>query len=223
MVDQLQRLVEAIGIAKRSRRIAAESVIIGMSLSLGAMGVAFFGLLTPIAGALIQEAIDVLAIASALRALAGRPSYQAGPKLPPELSQRLRAEHDVLMPRLDSLRDTADRLDTIPPTEAKKDLEAIRRLLVDEILPHEDEDEKVIYPRVAALLGGEDPMASMSRTHREIFHLVDVYQRQLADLPDDGPEPADIRDLRRTLYGMHAILRLHFDQEEELYFSLQEE
>jgi hypothetical protein len=66
-------------------------------------------------------------------------------------------------------------------------------------------------------------MATMSRTHREIFHLVDTFQRQIADLPSDGPEPVDFRDFRRTLYGLHAILRLHFDQEEELYLSLQVE
>ena len=54
-------------------------------------------------------------------------------------------------------------------------------------------------------------MATMSRAHREIFHLVELFQRQVDDLPASGPEPADIRDLRRTLYGLHAILRLHFD------------
>jgi hypothetical protein len=70
------------------------------------------------------------------------------------------------------------------------------------------------------ILPGDDPMATMSRAHREIFHLVELFQRQVADLPAGGPEPADITDLRRTLYGLHAILRLHFDQEEELYASL---
>jgi hypothetical protein len=73
---------------------------------------------------------------------------------------------------------------------------------------------------MAEILPGEDPMASMSRTHREIFHMVDVFERQMADLQPSGPDPADIRDLRRTLYGLHAILRLHFDQEEELYLTL---
>jgi hypothetical protein len=45
----------------------------------------------------------------------------------------------------------------------------------------------------------------------------------VAELPASGPAPADIRDLRRTLYGLHAILKLHFDQEEELYASLEGE
>ena len=88
--------------------------------------------------------------------------------------------------------------------------------------PHEAEDEKVIYPALADTMEGDDPLASMSRSHREIFHLIDVYQRVVDDLPESGPEPADMADLRRLMYSLHAILRLHFDQEEELYASLDE-
>ncbi|HSL25511.1 MAG TPA: heavy metal translocating P-type ATPase, partial [Acidimicrobiia bacterium] len=222
MVDRLQRLVDAIGIAQRSRKIALQSVVIGMGLSLGAMAVASAGLLAPIAGAITQEMIDIIAIANALRALAGKTPAQAGPRLSRELSDRLRAEHDTLIPKLDPIRTAADRLDHLTPRAAQIELEEIRRLLADEILPHEAEDERVVYPQVASLLGGHDPLATMSRTHREIFHLIDNYQRLLADLPDSGPQPADMRDLRRILYSLHAILRLHFDQEEELYTSLDE-
>jgi len=218
--DHLQRLVDAIGIAQRSRRIAVESVVIGMSLSLVAMAAASIGLLVPLVGALLQEGIDVIAILNALRALGGNTPSESGPKLPLELSRRLKAEHNLLIPKLDSIRETADALDAIPPEEALIALKATQALLNEEILPHEADDENEIYPQMAEILPGEDPMASMSRTHREIFHMVDVFERQMADLQPNGPDPADIRDLRRTLYGLHAILRLHFDQEEELYLTL---
>ena len=218
--DHLQRLVDAIGIAQRSRRIAVESVVIGMGLSLVAMTAASFGLLVPLVGALLQEGIDVIAILNALRALGGNTPSESGPKLPAELSQRLKAEHNLLIPKLDSIRETADALDAIPPGEALTALKATQALLNDEILPHEADDENEIYPRMAEILPGDDPLASMSRTHREIFHMVDVFERQMADLQPSGPDLADIRDLRRTLYGLHAILRLHFDQEEELYLTL---
>jgi heavy metal translocating P-type ATPase len=222
VVDHLQRLVDAIGIAQRSRRIAVESVVIGMGLSLIAMGVATFGLLTPIVGALVQEGIDIIAITNALRALVGKTPAQTGPKLSPELSRRLREDHDRLIPKLDGIRDLADSLDDMESGHAKTALEEIRSLVVEVIVPHEGEDEDVMYPQLAAVLPGEDPMALMSRTHREIFHLADGLQRQVNDLPAEGPGPEDISDLRRTLYSLHAILRLHFDQEEELYYSLQE-
>jgi heavy metal translocating P-type ATPase len=221
VVDRLQRLVDAIGIAQRTRRIAVESVVIGMGLSLVAMTGAAFGLLVPIVGALVQEAIDVIAILNALRALGGKSPTQAGPRLPVELSEELRIEHERLIPQLDKLRQVADALDTQTAAEGLRSLHEVEEFLLEEILPHEANDETEIYPRMTEILPGDDPMATMSRAHREIFHLVELFQRQVAELGTSGPEPADIRDLRRTLYGLHAILRLHFDQEEELYASLE--
>lgn len=221
VVDRLQRLVDAIAIAQRSRSIALQSVIIGMGLSLAAMTVASFGLLAPIAGALVQEAIDVVAILNALRALGGKSPGQDGPRLPAELSDQLRAEHRRLMPQLNRLRQVADDLDVQSPDEARRSLSDVLSFLEAEILPHEEADENEVYPRMAELLPGEDPMATMSRGHREIFHLVDVLRREIEGLPPGGPRPEDVLDLRRTLYGLHAVLRLHFDQEEELYASME--
>jgi heavy metal translocating P-type ATPase len=69
VVDRIDRVAEAVRIGRRSLRIARESVIVGMGLSLAAMGFAAAGLIVPIAGALLQEAIDVAVILNALRAL----------------------------------------------------------------------------------------------------------------------------------------------------------
>ena len=78
-VDRLDRLGEALGIARRSRAIALESVIAGMGLSLAAMLIAAGGHLPPVTGALLQEGIDVAVIANALRALGtGRRRPAAG-------------------------------------------------------------------------------------------------------------------------------------------------
>jgi heavy metal translocating P-type ATPase len=221
VVDRFQRLVDAVGIAQRTRRLAVESVAIGMGLSLSAMTFAAFGLLVPIVGALVQEAIDVIAILSALRALSGKAPTQTGPRLPVQLADQLRAEHERLIPQLDQLRQVADALDGQSSTDGLRSLHEVEAFLLSEILPHEANDETQIYPRMAEILPGDDPMATMSRAHREIFHLVELFRRQVADLPATGLEPVDITDLRRTLYGLHAILRLHFEQEEELYISME--
>ncbi|MEJ2433336.1 MAG: heavy metal translocating P-type ATPase, partial [Pseudolabrys sp.] len=71
LVDQLDRVLPALLIARRSRLIALQSVIAGMGLSIAAMIAASFGLLPPVQGALLQEVIDVLVIFNALRALRG--------------------------------------------------------------------------------------------------------------------------------------------------------
>jgi heavy metal translocating P-type ATPase len=75
LVDHLDRIVPAIQIARRSRTIAVESVVVGIGLSLFGMVAAALGYLAPVQGALIQEAIDIAVILNALRALGGgRPS-----------------------------------------------------------------------------------------------------------------------------------------------------
>ena len=71
LVDQLDRILPAIRIARRSRLIALQSVIAGIGLSALAMVAASFGLLAPAEGAVIQEVIDVAVIFNALRALRG--------------------------------------------------------------------------------------------------------------------------------------------------------
>ena len=75
-VDHLGRLGEAAALARRTRRIALQSVLAGMGMSLAAMGVAAAGFLPAVWGALLQEGIDVAVILNALRAL--RPVAPAG-------------------------------------------------------------------------------------------------------------------------------------------------
>lgn len=71
LVDRLDRIPVAIEVARRSQRIALQSVYAGIGLSLVGMIAAALGYLTPVQGALIQEAIDVAVILNALRALSG--------------------------------------------------------------------------------------------------------------------------------------------------------
>jgi cation transport ATPase len=73
LVDDLHRLLPGLEIARACRRIALESVLVGLGLSVAGMVAAAFGYLTPVEGALLQEAIDVAVILNALRALRIRP------------------------------------------------------------------------------------------------------------------------------------------------------
>jgi len=64
----LERVDELLHIGRRMRRIALQSAVGGMVLSLAGMLVAAGGHLPPVWGALLQEAIDVVAVLNALRA-----------------------------------------------------------------------------------------------------------------------------------------------------------
>jgi P-type E1-E2 ATPase len=70
-VDRIGRVADAVAIGRRSLAIARQSVLAGMGLSIAAMGLAAAGNLVPVAGALLQEAIDLAVVLNALRALRG--------------------------------------------------------------------------------------------------------------------------------------------------------
>lgn len=71
LIDDPSRIAEAVRIGRRALYIARQSIGVGLGLSLVGMGFAAAGMLTPVAGALIQEAIDVAVILNALRASGG--------------------------------------------------------------------------------------------------------------------------------------------------------
>ena len=216
VADRLDGLVDAIAIARRSRAIAIQSVVMGMGLAFAFMVGGAFGLFVPAVGALIQELIDVAAILNALRALSGGGRPAAGRETT-DVAERFRAEHREFAPELARVRSVADRLGELAPGDVRRELEAVRRFVVERLPQHEEEEEAAVYPVVARLLGGEDPMSSMARAHLEISHLARVFRQLLDGLPEDGPTPDDLVDLRRVLYGLYAILRLHFAQEDEAY------
>jgi P-type E1-E2 ATPase len=64
----LAKVDEFLHIGRRMGLVALQSALSGMALSIFGMGLAATGQLTPVAGAVVQEIIDVLAIPNALRA-----------------------------------------------------------------------------------------------------------------------------------------------------------
>ncbi|PYC82659.1 heavy metal translocating P-type ATPase [Streptomyces tateyamensis] len=220
--DRLDRLADAMEIAVRSRKIAVQSAAGGIALSLAAMAVAALGYLPPAAGALLQEAIDVTVILNALRALgAGRAARQALKPDTEDLLNRFSAEHDDLRDALDILRDAADQVATGDRTQALATVRRAHHFLTDRILPHEDAEEHQLYPALSEPLGSTEATATMSRTHAEIGRLARRVATHLEQADAGGGlQPDQIDDLLGSLYGLHTVLRLHFTQEEENYFSL---
>ena len=220
--DRLDRLADAMLIARRSRRIALQSAVVGMALSLVAMGFAAVGLLPPAAGALLQEGIDLAVILNALRAL--RIDRAGTHPLSPdaeELVRRFAAEHDQMRDDLSILRDTAQQVSAGERAAALPTLCRADGFLQNTLLPHEDAEDSALYPALARPLGSPEATATMSRMHAEIHRLAQRLHshREMAETAGMvTPEQAD--DLLACLYGLHALLCLHFVQEEENFFVL---
>ncbi|MCV7330455.1 cadmium-translocating P-type ATPase [Mycobacterium cookii] len=221
---QLERLADAMNIARWSRHIAVQSATVGMGLSLVAMTVASIGWLPPAPGALLQEGIDVAVILNALRALRGNPGDTVD--LPAHTEQMLRrfdAEHDEMRDAVGTLRAAADRLATASDLVALQAVERVHALLTHRILPHEQAEETQLYPALAFPLGSREATATMSRTHAEIHRLSSRIGAHVSLAKERGAIDADqVGDLLACLYGLYALLRLHFVQEEENYFTLAE-
>lgn len=215
--DRLEGLLLAMRIAQRTRRIALESVFVGMGLSVVAMLFAAAGYIPPVAGAVLQEGIDILVILNALRALGGGGLVAPRRAEATGLARGLASAHRSLRPQVAELAALAARLDSLPPADARAELERIYDMLENDLLPHEREEQRTAYPLLGKMLEEEDPTGPLIRTHHEIHRLTRLFGRLIAHLPPEGPRPEDLRDLRRALYGLHAILTLHFAQEEELY------
>ncbi|HET6965973.1 MAG TPA: heavy metal translocating P-type ATPase [Acidimicrobiales bacterium] len=218
-VDRLDRIGDAIVIARRSLRIATQSVVAGIGLSLVAMAVAGFGFLPAVWGAVTQEAIDVAVIINAMRALRSATGYPSLESHQSALAGRFSAEHLTLRPRLEQIKRAADAIGMVPDGQALALAEEVSRWLTDELLPHERAEDEELYPMMADVLGGSDRTSTMSRAHAQIAHQIRRLDRLIADI-GDPPEPEDLPELRGLLYGLYAVLELHFTQEDESYLSL---
>jgi hypothetical protein len=133
-------------------------------------------------------------------------------------AQRLHVQHRDVLPLVEQVRTVADALNQPP-----YDLGPARRL-ADELqlrlLAHEHAEEAELLPIMARALGGVEVTSGLSRTHAEIEHQIGRLNRTLVDDPAEPAEAEDVTDVRRLLYGLYAILRLHNAQEEEGAFSL---
>ena len=219
-VDRLDRLGEAHLIARRTGSIALQSVMAGMILSLLAMGAAALGVLPPTSGALLQEVIDVAVILNALRALgAGREELSLDDS-GTAVAQRFALEHRALRPDVALLSAAAARLGLGGEADAMDAVHVALRLLVDEIGPHEAEEDRLLYPVIAGVLGGSDPTGTMSRAHAEIAKLTAQLGIVVGRVGAGPPAGTDVQEMQRLLYGLYALLELHFGQEDESFLSL---
>jgi heavy metal translocating P-type ATPase len=216
LTDRLDRVAEAITIARRSRGIAFQSIIAGMGLSLAAMVAAALGWLGPVAAAVVQEIIDVAVILNALRALTAAPGT-GGRRITAEQGRALQDDHQALFRDLDRMRTIVDALDDATPATAAALIEEAHCLIQDSVVVHERDDEGRVYPQLAEVLRERHGLAAMSRAHREILHLARLLSRLVEALPLEKIDRYLIRDAQRIIEAIETLVRVHTAQEEDIY------
>lgn len=213
LVDRLDRVSDAVAIASRARGIAVQSIVAGMGMSGLAMAAAAIGWLTPVAGALTQEAIDVAVILNALRALS--PGRKFGrQRMPAAAARALREDHERLEETLDRLRTIVDALDDAEPLAAMPLIGEANTLVAKHIVVHERDDENVVYPRLSKFLTDTHGLGAMSRAHREIIHRARLLDRMARAA---GVDRYLIRDAQRVIEAIETLARIHNAQEEDIF------
>jgi iron-sulfur cluster repair protein YtfE (RIC family) len=138
------------------------------------------------------------------------------------LTQPLREEHKELIPQIEMLREVADTIGTMPVHILAQRVSDASMFLEHHLIPHAQAEEKALYPVVGRFMNAPMATATMSRDHTEIARLTGELASLQVHSSGTSVSATQENDLRRVLYGLYAIVKLHFAKEEEVYLPLLE-
>ncbi len=135
------------------------------------------------------------------------------------ITQPLRDEHKELLPHVETLKAAADQVDEALGQGAWQEIQEAYDFLAYHLIPHAIAEDKALYPVVQKVMGAPQATATMSRDHVEVGRLTEELKARLPLQP--GRLGADeVAGLRQVLYGLYALVKLHFAKEEEIYLPL---
>jgi len=136
------------------------------------------------------------------------------------LTQPLRDEHQELFPHIEFLRTAADQIGQAPLAEFIPVVDEAYEFLAHHLLPHAIAEDQALYPAVAEVLGAPEATDTMRRDHVEVAALIEELGRLRSTLNRDRLTQEQIHGLRKVLYGLYTLVRVHFLKEEEVYLPI---
>lgn len=134
------------------------------------------------------------------------------------LTQPLRDEHKQLIPHIEKILEVADSIPEASLEQIRDGVKDVYEFLAYHLVPHAQAEDVALYPIVQKVLGSPDATRTMSRDHVE----VERYIEELAELWK-GLSSQNYKELQRVLYGLYALVKVHFAKEEEVYLPILEE
>jgi hypothetical protein len=138
-------------------------------------------------------------------------------KMPATAATVLRQDHERMETTLDRLREISDELDVAEGADAVTLISEADDIIGRQIVEHERDDERAVYPRVSKYLRDRHGLGAMSRAHREIIHMARLLRRLATGLLPQDTDHYLIRDAQRVIEGIEALVRIHNAQEEDIY------
>lgn len=136
------------------------------------------------------------------------------------LTQPLRDEHKELFPHVDQIRQVAELIGDAPIAEIRSGVEQVYDFLANHLKPHAEAEEAALYPVVQKVLGSPDATKTMSRDHVEVGFYIEELASLRNGLTSDVLTTVQIKSLRRVLYGVYGLVKVHFAKEEEVYLPI---
>jgi len=122
-------------------------------------------------------------------------------------TEPFRHEHEELLEHIEHLAHAAREMPRL--SDAERDALRVRILgfLRGTLMPHAEAEEEVLYPEWAQLVGFADAAVPMVHDHHAIVARIERLQ---------ATDVADVDALQELLYGLHALISVHFRKEEDL-------
>jgi hypothetical protein len=139
----------------------------------------------------------------------------------PMLSLRTTSEdhHARLLPHVDRLVVLADMIGHVECASIHARFEEEYAFIVGQLVPHMEAIERTLYDQLERLMGGRHSMAPMRQEHEAMTHLVEELGRYRRHAEGCRWSAVEGLALRRALYRLHSILKVHL-AEEELYLGV---
>lgn len=137
-----------------------------------------------------------------------------------ELTQALREEHQLLLREIEKLVVVADGVGELTAKQLQREIDEIYDFLAHRLILHGQAEEEVLYPAIGRALGTPQATIAMSRDHAEVSRLTERLRILRARILKPDFDSFSVKELRRTLYGLHSTLTLHLAKEEEIYLPI---
>ncbi len=124
-----------------------------------------------------------------------------------------------MMPYVDALPELAEMLDRSATAEFRERFEQECEFILGQIVPHSQAIEETLYPQLAELMDKRHSMQPMREEHERLRDLIQSMCRYRADVARGQLDEVDLIGLRRILYRLFTLMKVHL-AEEELYLRV---
>lgn len=127
--------------------------------------------------------------------------------------------HDLIEPHVDRLPELARMIGQVTPDAFSRAFQAECGFIIGRLVPHMEAIETTLYGRLEQVMDRRHSMAPMRTEHEQLRGLFDALCQYREVVAEGALSEGDEIGLRRVLFRLYAMLKVHL-AEEELYLGV---